>query len=120
LQGCFISDATISSGAAARRALSDDGREQRYLKTAHGRGFRFDGWLVAVEPTTSKESEAQGLRQQIRNCPHRGRHPSLTRSPAAAKVAREGHSDDSGGGSPQAEPASRAKRSTPAAVVPIQ
>jgi hypothetical protein len=75
LQGCFISDATISSGAAARRALSDDGREQRYLKTAHGRGFRFDGWLVAVEPTTSKESEAQGLRQQIRNCPHRGRHP---------------------------------------------
>ena len=69
-QGRFISDAAISSGvAAARRALSDDGREQRYLRTAHGRGFRFVGSLVEVGSEASKESEAQGpLRQQIRYC----------------------------------------------------
>ena len=69
-QGRFISDAAISSSvAAARRALSDDGREQRYLRTAHGRGFRFVGSLVEVGSEASKESEAQGpLRQQIRYC----------------------------------------------------
>ncbi|MCE6958019.1 winged helix-turn-helix domain-containing protein [Cereibacter sphaeroides] len=48
-QGRFISDAAISSAiSAARRALGDDGREQRYLKTIHGRGFRFVGPLVEV------------------------------------------------------------------------
>ncbi len=58
-QGRFISDAAISSSvAAARRALSDDGREQRYLRTAHGRGFRFVGSLVEVGSKASKSAAA--------------------------------------------------------------
>ena len=58
-QGRFISDAAISSTvAAARRALGDDGREQRYLRTAHGRGFRFVGSLVEVGSRASMASEA--------------------------------------------------------------
>lgn len=44
--GRIVSDSAISSRInAARRALGDDGTEQRLIKTAHGRGFRF-----GVEP----------------------------------------------------------------------
>ena len=40
--GRFISDAAVSSCVSAvRKALGDDGRGQHYLKTQHGRGFRF-------------------------------------------------------------------------------
>ena len=49
-QGRIISDAAISSAiSAARRALGDDGQEQRYIRTAHGRGFRFVGVLVEID-----------------------------------------------------------------------
>jgi DNA-binding winged helix-turn-helix (wHTH) protein/predicted ATPase len=38
----IVSDATLSSRLkAARQALGDDGRRQRYIRTLHGRGFRF-------------------------------------------------------------------------------
>jgi DNA-binding winged helix-turn-helix (wHTH) protein/pimeloyl-ACP methyl ester carboxylesterase len=38
----FVSDAALSTRImAARRALGDTGREQRFIKTVHGRGFRF-------------------------------------------------------------------------------
>ena len=40
----YISDAAISSRVmAARKALGDTGRDQRYIRTVHGRGFRFIG-----------------------------------------------------------------------------
>ena len=73
-QGRFISDAAISSAvSAARRALGDDGHEQRYIRTMHGRGFRFVGALVEVESGVSKPLPAVGddgaLRQEIR-CSH--------------------------------------------------
>ena len=49
-QGRIISDAAISSAiSAARRARGDDGQEQRYIKTAHGRGFRVVGALVEID-----------------------------------------------------------------------
>jgi len=79
-QGRIISDAAISSAiSAARRALGDDGQEQRYLRTVHGRGFRFVGALVE----TASEAPAPGgapaarvpLRQEIRYC----RSPDGTR-----------------------------------------
>lgn len=54
-QGRFISDAAISSAvSAARRAIGDDGRAQRYLRTVHGRGFRFVGPVVEVGPKASE------------------------------------------------------------------
>ena len=72
-QGRFVSDAAISSAvSAARRALGDDGQQQRYVKTMHGRGFRFVGPLVEVGPeapnASSAASEDRPLRQEIRYC----------------------------------------------------
>lgn len=72
-RGRFISDAAISSAvSAARRALGDDGHEQRYVRTLHGRGFRFIGSLVEVGSGAAEGSAAQRdnapLRQEIRYC----------------------------------------------------
>lgn len=40
----FVSEATLSSRImSARRALGDSGAEQQWIKTVHGRGFRFVG-----------------------------------------------------------------------------
>jgi DNA-binding winged helix-turn-helix (wHTH) protein len=42
--GRIVSDATVSSCIkAVRSVLGDDGKAQRYIKTIHGRGFRFVG-----------------------------------------------------------------------------
>jgi DNA-binding winged helix-turn-helix (wHTH) protein len=42
--GRIVSEAAISSRVkSARQALGDDGRAQRFIKTIHGRGFRFVG-----------------------------------------------------------------------------
>ncbi len=42
--GRAVSEAAISSRVkSARRALGDDGRDQRYIRTLHGRGLRFVG-----------------------------------------------------------------------------
>ena len=49
--GRFISDAAISSAiSAARRALGDDGRSQRHVRTFHGRGFRFSEAVTEIAP----------------------------------------------------------------------
>ena len=43
----FVSEAALSSRIAfARKALDDSGKEQRLIKTVHGRGFMFVGELV--------------------------------------------------------------------------
>jgi TolB-like protein len=40
--GRIVSDAAVSSRIkSARQALGDDGKAQRFIKTMHGRGFRF-------------------------------------------------------------------------------
>jgi TolB-like protein len=40
--GRIVSDSAVSSRVkSARRALGDDGRAQRFIKTVHGQGFRF-------------------------------------------------------------------------------
>ncbi|NKC01320.1 MAG: tetratricopeptide repeat protein [Pseudomonadales bacterium] len=47
--GRFVSDAALSSRIkSARQALEDDGRQQRMIKTIHGRGFRFVGPVEEV------------------------------------------------------------------------
>jgi TolB-like protein len=41
-EGRVVSDAAIASRVkSARQALGDDGRAQRFIRTVHGRGFRF-------------------------------------------------------------------------------
>lgn len=42
--GRIVSDAAISTGVkSVRKALGDDGTRQKYVRTLHGRGFRFVG-----------------------------------------------------------------------------
>src|SRR5262245_42161873 len=54
----FISDVTVNQRVmAARKALGDNGRVQRYIKTVHGRGYRFVADVTLAEsplviPTT--------------------------------------------------------------------
>jgi hypothetical protein len=50
-----VADSSLSSCIkAARRALGDDGRAQRLIRTLHRRGFRFVG-LVREEPDTAAQ-----------------------------------------------------------------
>ena len=67
--GRFISDAAISSCvSAARKALQDDGREQKYLKTQHGRGFRFIGSLSNIMEDTPHHPLDRRPSHQIQFC----------------------------------------------------
>jgi TolB-like protein len=54
--GRIVTDAALASRVkAARQALGDDGRTQRYIRTIHGRGFRFVGdvRIAASDPSVS-------------------------------------------------------------------
>lgn len=64
--GRIVSDAALSSRIkSARRAIGDDGEQQRLIRTVHGRGFRFVGRLMS-EPTESQPTEMP--RQEIQFC----------------------------------------------------
>ncbi len=46
-QGRIVSDSAIATRInAARKALGDDGKTQRFIKTVHGRGFRFEHFAL--------------------------------------------------------------------------
>jgi TolB-like protein/Tfp pilus assembly protein PilF len=59
--GRVVSDAVVNSRIrSARRAIGDDGKAQRLIKTVHNRGFRFIGAPVAEDtvvksPTTAAD-----------------------------------------------------------------
>ena len=58
--GRIVSDATLASRIkSARRAIGDDGEQQKWIRTIHGRGVRFVGEL-ATEPTVVQAAEAPG------------------------------------------------------------
>jgi pimeloyl-ACP methyl ester carboxylesterase/DNA-binding winged helix-turn-helix (wHTH) protein len=70
-EGRFISDSAIATAVkAARRAIGDDGSAQRYIKTIHGRGFRFVGPLETLSENgrTTRGRDTTGFDQQIRYC----------------------------------------------------
>ncbi|MEZ5733918.1 MAG: winged helix-turn-helix domain-containing protein [Paracoccaceae bacterium] len=49
--GRFISDAAVSTVIKSlRRVLGDDGKQQRFIRTVHGRGFRFASEVRIVAP----------------------------------------------------------------------
>ena len=55
-EGRFVSDAAVSSRIkSARKALSDTGQSQKYIKTYHGRGVRFVG---DVTPASADDRSA--------------------------------------------------------------
>lgn len=60
-QGRIVSESTLDSRInAARTAIGDTGRDQRYLQTAHGRGFRFIGALHEAVVPDSVTATARG------------------------------------------------------------
>lgn len=56
--GKVVSDTTLSSCIkSVRKLLGDDGTQQRYIRTIHGRGFRFVG-CIEVRADTKISSES--------------------------------------------------------------
>jgi DNA-binding winged helix-turn-helix (wHTH) protein len=63
----FVGDATLSSRImAARKAIGDSGREQRLIRTTHGRGFRFVG---EVQVQAGPSPERDGAEPQAPDLP---------------------------------------------------
>ena len=59
-QGRVVSDSTIASAIkAARRAVGDDGSAQRLIRTVHGRGFSFEGAVVATDTAATVDNAAR-------------------------------------------------------------
>ncbi len=56
----FASEATLFKAIQqARKALGDDGRSQRLIKTVHGKGYRFVGEILKERTEVRAESEAE-------------------------------------------------------------
>src|SRR5574339_1163214 len=63
----YISEAALNRRLmAARRAVGDSGREQRLIRTLHGRGFRFVGNLEADGEATPASRAVQAGPQEAR------------------------------------------------------
>ncbi|MEX0782205.1 MAG: winged helix-turn-helix domain-containing protein [Dehalococcoidia bacterium] len=63
----YVTEAALNSRVmSARKALGDDGRTQRYIKTVHGRGYRFVGevGLAAESPDREQTPVTQALTTQ--------------------------------------------------------
>lgn len=55
-KGRIVSESTLTSHInAARKAISDNGREQRLIRTVARKGFRFVGDVIEVHPTNAPE-----------------------------------------------------------------
>jgi DNA-binding winged helix-turn-helix (wHTH) protein len=70
--GRFISEAAVSSAVkSVRKALGDDGKNQRYVRTMHGHGFRFIAPVVesrANHATAESADKDELPDQNIRFC----------------------------------------------------
>ncbi|MDP5218747.1 winged helix-turn-helix domain-containing protein [Ruegeria sp. 2205SS24-7] len=65
--GVFVSDASISQSLKQlRRALGDDGKNQNFIKTLRGKGYRFvaDVTEVASKPATPRDPPLSTLQGQ--------------------------------------------------------
>lgn len=57
--GRVVTDASVASGVkAARQALGDDGKTQRFIKTTHGHGYRFVANVHAAPVRTANSDIA--------------------------------------------------------------
>lgn len=59
-EGRIVSDAAVSSRIKSiRKLLDDDGRQQRLLRTVHGKGFRFVGAVAVAAPAAAQAISAE-------------------------------------------------------------
>ena len=85
MAGAFVSDAALERCiTVARRALRDNGREQRCIRTLHGRGYRF---VAAVEARPDAEPQPLALASPLAPSPL---HTPSAAQPPALTVASEG------------------------------
>ena len=79
----FVSESALTSRIkAARQAVGDDGRHQRVIGTAHGRGYRFLATVTARAGTALTEPRPGA------DAPLRGRDADLARLASAAAESR--------------------------------
>ena len=68
----FVSESALTSGInAARRAVGDDGRAQRVVRTVHGRGYQFVAPVEGRDQAADRARPAVGPdlpEQEIRFC----------------------------------------------------
>jgi DNA-binding winged helix-turn-helix (wHTH) protein len=91
-KGRIVSEATLSSRIkAARQAIGDDGRSQSFIRTTHGRGFRFvaaTSVKAAIEaPPPSVEAPPENAGERAREALARGAWEDGFRLLSAADAA---------------------------------
>ena len=65
--GRFVTEAAVTSRVKqVRRALGDDGRNQRLIRTVHGRGYRFVAVPAVVDESSAAGAELGGMDAPIR------------------------------------------------------
>ena len=78
--GRIVSDSAIDSRVkSARKALGDDGKAQRFIRTVHGQGFRFVAELreeASVRPAEQGARESAILAPELAE-PHTDTRPSI-------------------------------------------
>lgn len=75
--GRFVSDSAISTVVkSVRRALGDDGSTQKYIKTVHGRGFRFVG-KVSIKVPGAIATTADDPADTLAEIDRKGTAPAL-------------------------------------------
>jgi TolB-like protein len=63
--GRIVSESALSSRIkAARQAIGDDGAAQRLIRTVHGRGFRFQGDVTTITPSTAADDEPPAIEKR--------------------------------------------------------
>ena len=66
----FVSESALTTRIkTVRRALGDDGRTQRYVRTVHGRGYRFVGTVTTTDGSDTVGDEQPSERGTTGNLP---------------------------------------------------
>lgn len=92
--GRFISDSAVSTAIkAVRQAINDDGRTQRFVRTVHGRGFRFVADIVANDANALPPSTVQAQPSTPNNLRKR-RRPLFGRGPEVSRILEQLKSND--------------------------
>ncbi|MCB2061588.1 MAG: winged helix-turn-helix domain-containing protein [Novosphingobium sp.] len=76
--GRIISEAAVSARIkSARQALGDDGKQQRLIRTVHGKGFRFVGDVEFRRPMQTVAAGTIQAGPELPHSPERDSRPSI-------------------------------------------